>query len=131
VAEADIQALNERVAFALSSKLVKAIRKFLKQLTSSLLNKFTLHFEEEGGVRRAWNSDLGEDAARAEKETVLALSQLILVPQGLNVPGVSESVFTQSQVSFPRYRKGCEQLHLMLKGDEMPHAKGTSNTSHR
>lgn len=98
VAEEDIHALNVRVATALSTKIVKAIRKFLKQLNSGLVNKFTTAFEEEGGVRRAWNSDLGEDALKAQKECALALAQLILVPRGLNVPGASEGIFTQSQV---------------------------------
>jgi hypothetical protein len=98
VADGDIQALNVRVATALSTKLVKAIRKFLKQLNSALVTNFTTAFEEEGGVRRAWNSDLGEDAERAQKECVLALAQLILVPQGLSVPGATEDVFKQSQV---------------------------------
>lgn len=87
-----------RVATALSTKLVKAIRKFLKQLSSALMTKFTTSFEEEGGVRRGWNSDLGEDAARAHKECALALAQLILVPQGFTVPGASEDVFKSSQV---------------------------------
>lgn len=94
-----------RVATALSTKLVKAIRKFLKQLNSGLVNKFTSHFEEEGGVRRAWNSDLGEDAVKAQQECALALAQLILVPQGLSVPGASEAVFTQSQVR--AFHRGC------------------------
>jgi hypothetical protein len=93
-----------RVATALSSKLVKALRKFLRHLSASLLNKFTAAFEEENGVRRAWNSDLVQDAERARSECARALAQLILVPQGLSVPGVPEPVFLQARV---RGAAGC------------------------
>lgn len=127
MAEADIQALNVRVAAALSTKLVKAIRKFLKQLNSGLMNKFTTHFEEEGGVRRAWNSDLGEDALRAQKECALALAQLILVPQGLNVPGASEAIFVQSQVRHAlKWMHDLSGPHLYTASDQEQSAGGAN-----
>lgn len=84
----------------MSTKLVKAVQKYLRHINQNLLNKFITLFEEDNGVRRPWNSDLQKDADSARIECAGALMQVALVPQGLHVPGVSEPVFKKSKVRY-------------------------------
>ena len=98
VAEEEITQMHQRLATVLCTKLVKSLRKYLQQLPQHLEARFTAAFEEKDGVRRPWNSDLKEDAARARQETARALAQLALVPAGFNVPGVAEPDLDVAQV---------------------------------
>lgn len=98
VPEEQITALHLRIAQAMSSKLVKALQKFLRLLHQHLLTKFTTCFEEDNGVRRPWNSDLQKDAEAARTDCAAALMQLAVVPQGLHVAGVPDATFKRAKV---------------------------------
>lgn len=93
-----MNALRERIAVALSTKLVKSLRRHLQQLPRHLEARFVTAFEEEDGVRRPWTSNLKEDAARARSECAQVLAQLPLVPSGLHVPGVQEGELRMARV---------------------------------
>lgn len=95
----------------MSSKLVKALQKFLRQLHQHLLTKFTTHFEEDNGVRRPWNSDLQKDAETARTDCACALMQVAVVPHGLHVPGVPDSTFKRAKV-----RGGTACASLLIRG---------------
>lgn len=99
VPDDQVTALHLRIATSMASKLVKALQKFLRQINQHLLTKFTTHFEEEDGVRRPWNSDLQKDAEKARTECAGALMQAAVVPHGLHVPGVPDSVFKRAKVT--------------------------------
>lgn len=98
VPEEQVTDLHRRIASSMSSKLVKSLQKFLRQVNQHLLAKFTTHFEEENGVRRPWNSDLQKDSEKARSECAKSLMQVAVVPLGLHVPGASDEAFKKAKV---------------------------------
>eukprot|EP00892_Ulva_mutabilis_P007514 jgi/Ulvmu1/5134/UM021_0151.1 len=131
VPDEQVTDLHLRIASAMSSKLIKSLQKFLLQINQHLLAKFTRHFEEDHGVRRAWNSDLQKDAETARNECAKSLMQVAVVPQGLHVPGVTDDVFKRAKeciFEFAQYsssasapdnetEQGVPSLLTMLKWD--------------
>jgi hypothetical protein len=94
----ELAAMQERLAAVLGGKLVKSLRRHLQQISRHLEARFITEFEEEGGVRRPWTSNLKQDADHARAECAHVLSRVPLVPSGLHVPCVGESELEVARV---------------------------------